>query len=118
MAKQQSSTAKTGEKPAKRKKQKRVVSEGVVHIHSTFNNTLVTITDQVGNVVAWSSAGAVGFKGSRKGTPFAAQMAADARGKEGDGLRCPQRSSTCEGSGLRAGIGVALSAERRDSTSR
>ena len=82
MAKQQSSTAKTGEKPAKRKKQKRVVSEGVVHIHSTFNNTLVTITDQVGNVVAWSSAGAVGFKGSRKGTPFAAQMAADAAAKK------------------------------------
>jgi small subunit ribosomal protein S11 len=82
MAKQQSSTAKVGEKPAKRKKQKRVVSEGVVHIHSTFNNTLVTITDQVGNVVAWSSAGAVGFKGSRKGTPFAAQMAADAAAKK------------------------------------
>jgi len=71
------------EKPAaKKKKQKRVVSDGVVHIHSTFNNTLVTITDQVGNVLAWSSAGAVGFKGSRKGTPFAAQMAADAAAKK------------------------------------
>ena len=63
-------------KPAKKKKQKRMVSDGVVHIHSTFNNTLVTITDQVGNVLAWSSAGSVGFKGSRKGTPFAAQQAA------------------------------------------
>ena len=72
------------EKPAvvKKKKQKRVVSDGVVHIHSTFNNTLVTITDQVGNVLAWSSAGSVGFKGSRKGTPFAAQLAADAAAKK------------------------------------
>jgi len=68
-------------KPAK-KKQKRMVSDGVVHIHSTFNNTLVTITDQVGNVLAWSSAGSVGFKGSRKGTPFAAQLAADAAAKK------------------------------------
>ena len=71
------------EKPAattKKKKQKRVVSDGVVHIHSTFNNTLVTITDQTGNVLAWSSAGSVGFKGSRKGTPFAATQAAIAAG--------------------------------------
>jgi small subunit ribosomal protein S11 len=76
-------TAKPAEKAApKKKKQKRVVSDGVVHIHSTFNNTLVTITDQVGNVLAWSSAGAVGFKGSRKGTPFAAQLAADAAAKK------------------------------------
>jgi small subunit ribosomal protein S11 len=54
----------------------------VVHIHSTFNNTLVTITDQVGNVLAWSSAGWVGFKGSRKGTPFAAQLAAEDAAKK------------------------------------
>ena len=69
-------------KAPKKKKQKRIVSDGVVHIHSTFNNTLVTITDQVGNVLAWSSAGSVGFKGSRKGTPFAAQLAADAAAKK------------------------------------
>ena len=69
-------------KGPKKKKQKRIVSDGVVHIHSTFNNTLVTITDQVGNVLAWSSAGSVGFKGSRKGTPFAAQLAADAAAKK------------------------------------
>jgi small subunit ribosomal protein S11 len=75
-------TAPPSEKPAKKKKQKRIVSDGVVHIHSTFNNTLVTITDQVGNVLAWSSAGSVGFKGSRKGTPFAAQLAADAAAKK------------------------------------
>ena len=69
-------------KAPKKKKQKRIVSDGVVHIHSTFNNTLVTITDQVGNVLAWSSAGSVGCKGSRKGTPFAAQLAADAAAKK------------------------------------
>jgi small subunit ribosomal protein S11 len=69
------------EKAGKKKKIKRVVSEGVVHISSTFNNTLITITDQTGNVISWSSAGSVGFKGSRKGTPFAAQLAADAAAK-------------------------------------
>ncbi len=61
----------------RRRKARRSVPEGVAHVHATFNNTLVTITDPQGQVVAWSSAGAVGFKGSRKGTPFAAQMAAD-----------------------------------------
>ena len=56
-----------------------MVPEGIAHIHSTFNNTIVTITDPTGNVVAWASAGNVGFKGSRKGTPFAAQLAAEIR---------------------------------------
>src|SRR5512147_3155312 len=78
-----------GAKPAaaaaaapKRRKAKKMVSEGVAHIHSTFNNTIITITDPVGNVVAWSSAGSVGFKGSRKGTPFAAQLAAENAAKK------------------------------------
>jgi small subunit ribosomal protein S11 len=66
----------------KRKRARRVVPEGVAHIHATFNNTIVTITDQQGLVVAWSSAGSVGFKGSRKGTPFAAQMAAEAAARK------------------------------------
>ena len=66
---------------ARRKKAKRAVPEGVAHIHSTFNNTIVTITDPTGNVVSWASAGNVGFKGSRKGTPFAAQLAAEAAAK-------------------------------------
>ncbi len=66
----------------RRRKTKRNVPEGVAHVHATFNNTLVTITDLQGQVVAWSSAGAVGFKGSRKGTPFAAQMAADAAARK------------------------------------
>ena len=80
--------AKGAEKPdekaaaPKRRKSKKMVSEGVAHIHSTFNNTIVTITDPVGNVVAWSSAGSVGFKGSRKGTPFAAQLAAENAAKK------------------------------------
>jgi len=61
----------------RRKKVRRNVPEGVAHVHATFNNTIVTITDQQGTVIAWSSAGSVGFKGSRKGTPFAAQRAAE-----------------------------------------
>jgi small subunit ribosomal protein S11 len=64
--------------PRRVRRTRRTVSEGVAHVHATFNNTIVTITDPQGMVVAWSSAGSVGFKGSRKGTPFAAQMAAEA----------------------------------------
>lgn len=67
---------------AKVKKEKRAVSRGVAHIKSTFNNTIVSIADPAGNVIAWSSAGAQGFKGSRKGTPFAAQVAAEAAAKK------------------------------------
>jgi len=60
----------------KKKKEKKNIPTGVAHIKATFNNTLVTITDPAGNVLSWSSAGVQGFKGSRKGTPFAAQLAA------------------------------------------
>ncbi len=65
-----------------KKKVKKNIANGVVHIQSTFNNTIVTITDSVGNVVAWSSAGVQGFKGSRKSTPFAAQLAAQDAAKK------------------------------------
>ena len=65
-------------KEFKRKREKRVVPAGVVHIQASFNNTLVTITDPNGRAVCWSSAGQIGFKGSRKGTPYAAQQAAAA----------------------------------------
>ncbi|MEN8781192.1 MAG: 30S ribosomal protein S11 [Desulfobacterales bacterium] len=65
-----------------KKKEKKNIQNGVVHIQSTFNNTIITITDQTGNVVAWSSAGTQGFKGSRKSTPFAAQMAASDAAKK------------------------------------
>ena len=65
-----------------RKKEKKNIPNGVVHIQSTFNNTIVTITDPAGNVVAWSSAGVQGFKGSRKSTPFAARLAAEDAAKK------------------------------------
>jgi len=73
--------AQGAEKPGKKKVfkkrgEKRVVHHGVAHIHASFNNTVITIADAEGNVISWSSAGAVGFKGSRKGTPFAATQAA------------------------------------------
>ncbi|PYQ55264.1 MAG: 30S ribosomal protein S11 [Acidobacteria bacterium] len=73
-------TPTAAKKPSskKGKKEKRHVVHGVAHIHASFNNTHVTITDMEGNVVTWSSAGTLGFKGSRKGTPFAAQQAASA----------------------------------------
>ena len=73
MAKQQGTT---GKKKTFKKREKKVVPQGVVHIQATFNNTLISITDLHGNLVAQSSAGAMGFRGSRKGTPFAAQQAA------------------------------------------
>ena len=63
-------------KTFKKRGEKRIVHHGLAHIHASFNNTTVTITDTEGNVVAWSSAGGIGFKGSRKGTPFAATQAA------------------------------------------
>ena len=68
--------AKASKKKSFKKKEKKNIPVGVVHIQATFNNTIVTVTDQTGNVVAWSSAGSLGFRGSRKGTPYAAQQAA------------------------------------------
>ena len=66
---------------ARKKKVKRSFTKGVAHVHATFNNTIITITDVSGNVIAWSSAGALGYKGAKKATPFAAQLAAEAAGK-------------------------------------
>ncbi|MGN1398674.1 MAG: 30S ribosomal protein S11 [Erysipelotrichaceae bacterium] len=65
----------------RKRKVRKNIARGVAHIHSTFNNTIVTICDESGNAVAWSSAGALGYKGSRKSTPFAAQQAAEAAAK-------------------------------------
>ena len=70
------------QKGGSKKRDRKGVSHGVVHIQSTFNNTIITITDTVGNVIAWSSAGSKGFKGSKKSTPFAAQIAAEDAGKK------------------------------------
>jgi small subunit ribosomal protein S11 len=64
-----------------RKKVKKSVAEGIAHIHASFNNTIVTITDRQGNALSWATSGGAGFKGSRKSTPFAAQVAAEAAGK-------------------------------------
>jgi small subunit ribosomal protein S11 len=77
--------AATRQKP----KEKKNIAQGIVHIQSTFNNTIVSITDTKGDLIAWSSAGSVGFKGSKKGTPFGAQLAAEnaARKAQEHGLR-------------------------------
>ena len=64
----------------KKKKAKKTVIEGIAHIHATFNNTIITITDRAGNTIAWATAGGSGFRGSRKSTPFAAQVAAEKAG--------------------------------------
>ena len=69
-------------KPSRKKKEKKNILNGIAHIQSTFNNTIITITDPTGNVVAWSSSGTQGFKGSRKSTPFAAQLAAEDAAKK------------------------------------
>lgn len=75
------SKGKSKSTTARKKKIKRSFTKGVAHIHSTFNNTIVAITDTQGNVIAWSSAGALGYKGAKKATPFAAQLAAQAAAK-------------------------------------
>jgi len=90
----------------RRRKEKKNVEVGVAHIQSTFNNTVVTITDKNGNAISWSTAGAQGFKGSRKSTPFAAQMAADQAAK--DAMEHGMRQVEClvkgPGSGREAAI--------------
>ena len=73
----EATAGKPGKKIKKKKKVKKNIGVGVVHINATFNNTIVTVTDVTGNVIAWSTSGAKGFKGSRKSTPFAAQIAAE-----------------------------------------
>ncbi|MDR0769850.1 MAG: 30S ribosomal protein S11 [Burkholderiales bacterium] len=75
MAQPSKNTART------RKKVKKNISEGIVHIHASFNNTIITITDRQGNTLSWATSGGAGFKGSRKSTPFAAQVAAEAAGR-------------------------------------
>ena len=78
MAQQPSQKAATARA---RKKVKKNVAEGVAHIHASFNNTIITITDRQGNALSWATSGGAGFKGSRKSTPFAAQVAAEAAGR-------------------------------------
>jgi small subunit ribosomal protein S11 len=68
-------------KPSRKKKVKRTVVDGIAHVHASFNNTIITITDRQGNALSWATAGGAGFRGSRKSTPFAAQVAAETAGK-------------------------------------
>jgi len=80
MAKPQAATGATAARP--RRRERKNITSGVAHVNATFNNTMITITDAQGNTIAWSSAGTQGFKGSRKSTPYAAQMAAEDAGKK------------------------------------
>ena len=73
--------AKVAKKVVKRRRERKNIEKGTVHIRATFNNTIVTVTDTAGNAISWASAGELGFKGSRKSTPFAAQMASEAAAK-------------------------------------
>ncbi len=97
---------KSTKKKHVKKKEKRVVHVGIVHVQATFNNTIVTISDPDGNVVSWSSAGSLGFRGSRKGTPFAAQQAAlTAANKAGEvGLRTVEVRVSGPGSGRESAV--------------
>ncbi|MBC7077596.1 MAG: 30S ribosomal protein S11 [Synergistales bacterium] len=90
--------AKSKQRRAKRKEKKNV-SYGVAHIYSTFNNTIVTITDKGGNVLAWASGGNVGFKGTRKSTPYAAQLAAQQAAKQAQGHGVQQVDVLVKGPG-------------------
>ena len=85
MAKQETAAAAAAPgaaAPRARKKERKNISSGVAHVNATFNNTMITISDVQGNTIAWSSAGAQGFKGSRKSTPYAAQVAAEVAGRK------------------------------------
>jgi small subunit ribosomal protein S11 len=115
MAKSDTASAASGKKAAgkrapkktfKKRGEKRVVHHGLAHIQATFNNTHITITDTEGNVIAWSSAGGIGFKGSRKGTPFAATQAAinAANGAKTFGLRSVEVRVKGPGSGRESAI--------------
>jgi len=87
------------EKKVRKKRVKKNIPVGIAHIHSNFNNTIVTITDEQGNVIAWSSAGAVGFKGGRKSTPFAAQLTAEAAGKAAQSMGIKKVEVSVKGPG-------------------
>ena len=99
--------------PVRRRKELKKVDKGQAHIQSSFNNTLVTITDMNGNAISWSSAGSLGFKGSRKGTPFAAQMAADtaAKAAKEHGLRTVEVYVKGPGAGRESAIRALAAAD-------
>jgi small subunit ribosomal protein S11 len=94
-----------------RKKAKKNVSDGIAHVHASFNNTIITITDRQGNALSWASSGGAGFKGSRKSTPFAAQVAAETAGRaaQEQGIRNLDVRIKGPGPGSRV-VGAALNA--------
>ncbi len=98
--------AKKASRVRRKKRDKKNIERGQAHIQSTFNNTIITLTDASGNALSWSSAGSLGFKGSRKSTPFAAQMAAEEAAKAGmeHGLKSVQVFVKGPGSGREAAI--------------
>ena len=98
--------AKTARKATRRRKEKKNIERGAAHIRSSFNNTIVTITDVAGNALSWASAGGLGFRGSRKNTPFAAQMAAETAAKAAmeHGLKTVEVFVKGPGSGREAAI--------------
>jgi small subunit ribosomal protein S11 len=104
--------AESRRKDGKRRRERRTVAEGIAHIQSTFNNTVITITDTGGNALAWASSGGQGFRGSRKGTPFAAQTAAEqvARKVIDQGMRKVDVLVKGPGSGREAAIRALQSA--------
>ena len=104
--------AESRRKDGKRRRERRTVVEGIAHIQSTFNNTVITITDMGGNALAWASSGGQGFRGSRKGTPFAAQTAAEqvARKVIDQGMRKVDVLVKGPGSGREAAIRALQSA--------
>lgn len=109
MAKQQ---AKASKKKSFKKKEKKNVPMGVCHVQATFNNTIITFTDPLGNTIAWSSSGSLGFRGSRKGTPFAAQQAsltAATKAKEA-GMRQVEVRVAGPGSGRESAVRALASA--------
>ena len=103
---------KVAKKTSKRRRDKKLVDRGQVHIQSTFNNTIVTITDMSGNAISWSSAGQLNFKGSKKSTPYAAQMAAESAAKTAReyGLKTVEVYVKGPGSGREAAIRALQSA--------
>lgn len=98
--------AKEPQRGKLRRREKKNISSGVAHVNASFNNTMITITDAQGNTISWSSAGTMGFKGSRKSTPFAAQMAAEDAGKKAQehGMKILEVEVTGPGSGRESAL--------------
>ncbi len=98
------------EKTRVRRREKKNITSGVAHVQASFNNTMITITDAQGNTISWSSAGAMGFKGSRKSTPYAAQVAAEDAGKKAAEHGMKNLEIEVQGTRVGPGVGAARAA--------